>query len=283
MQPKSKTILITGTSTGIGYGATKEFIERGYLVFGSVRKIEDADRLTKEFGEKFIPLFFDVTDASAIKQSVETVNQKLNGAGLGGLINNSGISVSGPIEHIDPDKVLHNFNVNVLGIYRVTQAFLPLLGTQSNHPSEPGRILNVSSVAGKMAPPFMSAYVGTKHAVEGISHSLRRELMPFGIKVVIIGPGAVQTPIWEKGNLDEFRNTRYIQSMKKFFGHFITRGKQGLPLDFFSKSLADIFETPNPKTRYTLIKNKFMSWTLPLIVSDKSVDGFFFKKFMKEG
>lgn len=275
----SKTILITGVSSGLGYGALKEFVARGYTVFGSVRKKEDADRLQSEFGEKFIPLLFDVTDHAAIENSVETVRQKLNGQGLGGLINNSGISVSGPLQYLSVDDIRKNFEVNVFGLIKVTQAFLPLLGAQANHPSAPGRILNMSSVAGKMAPPYMTPYVGSKHALEGISNSLRRELMRYGIEVVIIGPGAVQTPIWDKGSLDKFKNTPYIASLAKFFTKFVTEGKQGMPLAVFSKRLVDIFETPKPKTRYAIVQGKFFNWILPRLFPDRMVDNFF-KKLM---
>jgi short-subunit dehydrogenase len=273
----SKNILITGVSTGLGYGATKELIVRGYTIFGSVRKQQDADKLKLEFGEKFIPLIFDVTDEKAIAQAAETVKHKLNGQGLGGLINNSGISVSGPVQYLPIDELRRNFEVNVFGLVQVTQAFLPLLGAQPFHPSAPGRILNISSVAGKMAPPYMSPYVGTKHAVEGISGCLRRELMQFGIEVIIIGPGAVQTAIWDKGSLDKYKDTPYIASLAKFFTKFVTEGKQGMPLDVFSKKLADIFETPKPKTRYAIVQGKFANWTLPRLLPDRTVDNFFKK------
>ena len=273
----SKNILITGVSTGLGYGATKELIARGYIVFGSVRKKEDADRLQTELGEKFIPLIFDVTDYAAIDQAVEEVRQKLNGQGLGGLINNSGISVSGPIQYIPIDELRKNFEVNVFGLVKVTQAFLPLLGAQKNHPSTPGRILNISSVTGKLAPPYLSPYVASKHAVEGISHVLRRELMQFGIEVIIIGPGAVQTAIWDKGSLEKYKNTPYIASLAKYFIKFVNDGKRGMPLDVFSKKLADIFETPKPKTRYAIVQGAFFNWILPRLLPDRSVDNFFKK------
>jgi short-subunit dehydrogenase len=275
----SKNILITGVSTGLGYGATKELIARGYTIFGSVRKEEDADKLQSEFGDRFIPLIFDVTDQAGVLKAVEEVKLKLNGQGLGGLINNSGISVSGPIQYLPIDELRKNFEVNVFGLVSVTQAFLPLLGAEKNHSSAPGRILNISSVAGKMAPPYMSPYVGTKHAVEGISHCLRRELMQFGIEVIIIGPGAVQTAIWDKGSLDKYKNTPYIASLAKYFTKFVTDGKRGMPLDVFSKRLADIFETPKPKTRYAIVQGSFFNWILPRLLPDRMVDDFF-KKLM---
>ena len=279
MKPKSRAILITGVSTGIGYGTTKELINRNYTVFGSVRKPEDAQRLKTELGENFIPLVFDVTDQVSIERAAVQVQTHLKGAGLGGLINNSGISVSGPVEYLDIDKVEYNFNVNVLGIFRVTKTFLPLLGT-NDHSTLPGRILNVSSISGKISAPYLAAYTGTKHAVEGISHCLRKELLPFGIDVVIIGPGQVQTPIWDKGSLDEFKDTRYISSMTKFFTYLVNKGKSGMALDECSRRIADILETEKPKTRYAVVHKKFENWILPLLLPDRVIDRLFLKKFM---
>jgi NAD(P)-dependent dehydrogenase (short-subunit alcohol dehydrogenase family) len=280
MKPKSKFILITGTSTGIGYGAARELISRGYLIIGSVRNQTDADRLQSELGEKFTPLLFDVTDDAAITQAVDVVKSNLNGQGLGGLINNSGISITGPMEHLRIEEVIKNFDVNVFGIFRVTKAFLPLLGTQKNHLSHPGRILNISSVAGKLAPPFMAPYVGTKHAVEGISHCMRRELLPYGIDVVTVGPGPIQTSIWEKGSLAEFQSTKYFPALLKYFSYFKKTGLRGMPLEECSRQIADIFETPKPKARYAIVQGKFKNWILPRLMSDKYIDGLYLKNFL---
>lgn len=280
MKSKSKFILITGTSSGIGYGAAREMISRGYSVFGSVRTKADADRVQQELGEKFIPLVFDVTDDAAITKAVDEVKLKLNGEGLGGLINNSGISITGPIEHLRIEEVIKNFDVNVFGIFRVTKAFLPLLGTQKNHPNHPGRILNISSVAGKLAPPFMAPYVGTKHAVEGISHCMRRELLPYGIDVVTVGPGPIQTSIWEKGSLAEFQTTQYFPALLKYFSYFKKTGVRGMPLEECSRQIAEIFETPKPKVRYAIVQKKFKNWTLPRLMSDKHIDNLYLKNFL---
>ncbi len=280
MKPKSRTILITGVSSGIGYGMAKEFISRDYTVFGSVRKEEDVQRLKSELGEKFIPLIIDVTNQSLINKAAEKVHSYLEGNGLSGLINNSGISIPGPVEYLDIDKAAYSFDVNVLGVLRVTKAFLPLLGTQNEHPVLPGRILNISSVSGKISAPYLSAYTGTKHALEGISHCLRKELLPFGIDVVIIGPGQVQTPIWDKGSLDAFQDTKYISSMTKFFTYLVNKGKNGMALDECSRRIADIFETEKPKTRYAIVQNKLKDWILPLLLPDRVVDRLTLKKLM---
>ena len=217
MKPVSKNILITGVSTGIGYGAARQFIQSGYTVFGSVRTPADANRLQAELGESFTPLVFDVTDAEAIGQAARFLTNHLAGSGLGALINNAGIAIGGPIQDQPMDVFRQHFEVNVLGLVQVTQAFLPLLGARANHPVQPGRIQNISSVNGQVAIPFMGAYVGSKHAVEGLSHSLRRELALFGIRVIIVGPGAVKTPIWGKGtDIQSYRETPYYPAMNGF-------------------------------------------------------------------
>ncbi len=280
MKAKSKFVLITGTSTGIGYGAAKELIRRGYTVFGSVRKKKDADRVKSELGAGFLPLLFDVTDAAAIDRAVAEVKSQCKEQGLGGLINSSGISVLGPIMLLSVEEIAHNFEVNVFGLLRVTKAFLPLLGAQQDHPSAPGRILNMSSVAGKLAGPYMAPYTGSKHAVEGISHSMRMEFSRYGITVIIIGPGVIQTPIWDKGSLQRFEGTMYSDSLARFFGKVLPRAKKhGMPLETCSRQIADIFETEKPRIRYAIVRNKFLNWTLPTLLPQGALDKYF-KKLM---
>ncbi|MBI5912181.1 MAG: SDR family oxidoreductase [Betaproteobacteria bacterium] len=279
MKPKSKFVLITGASTGIGYGAAKELIRRGYTVFGSVRKKEDADRVKSELGAGFLPLLFDVTDAAAVGRAVAEVKGQCNGQGLGGLINNSGISVPGPIELLSVEEIAYNFEVNVFGLLRVTKAFLPLLGAQKDHPSSPGRILNMSSAAGKLAGPYMAPYAGTKHALEGISHAMRLEFMRYGITVIIIGPGAIRTPIWDKTSLRRFEGTLYYDSLAKFYGKALAAGKDGMPLEKCSRQIGDIFETERPKIRHAIVQNRFFKWTLPMLLPQRALDKFF-KKMM---
>ena len=230
-------------------------------------------------GDNFIPLLFDVTDQAAVDRAVTEVRQHLKGQGLGALINNSGISISGPIELLTVEELAYNFEVNVFGAVRVTKAFLPLLGAQKDHPSQPGRILNISSVAGKLTAPYMAPYNGTKYALEGISHTMRKEFMRYGIEVVIIGPGPIQTPIWDKGSLQRFAGTSYYDSLRKFFGKFVSDGKKGMPLEECSRRIADIFETEKPKTRYPIVEGEFINWTLPTLLPDRVLDNYF-KKLM---
>ncbi|QIP12961.1 SDR family NAD(P)-dependent oxidoreductase [Spirosoma aureum] len=273
MKPISKNILITGVSTGIGFGAAKQFVQRGYTVFGSVRHQTDADRLVAELGDNFIPLLFDVTDTDAVAEAAKFLNARLANSGLGGLINNAGIAMGGPLQYQPIDTIRNHFEVNVLGLIQVTQAFLPLLGARANHAVQPGRIQNISSVNGQVAIPFMGAYVGSKHAVEGISHSLRRELALFGIDVVIVGPGAVKTPIWGKGtDISAYNNTVYYPAMQWFLKQVETSEKRGFSIDYLGERIVQIHETSQPRTRYALVPNKLTSWILPRLLPDRIID-----------
>jgi len=184
-----KSVVVTGSSTGIGWGIAKVLIGKGFRVFGSVRKAEDGERLRKEFGPNFVPLYFDVTDAAAVAKGADQVAAALGGEMLSGLVNNAGIAVAGPLLYVKIDEFRHQIEVNLTGQLIVTQAFAPLLGADRSRKGEPGRIVMISSVGGKNASPFVGPYNASKFALEGLSESLRRELMLFGIDVIIVAPG----------------------------------------------------------------------------------------------
>ena len=262
----SKSILITGASTGIGYSCAKEFLKAGYLVFGSVRKKADANRLLKELGNNFVPLIFDVTDQLGVDAAVTEVEKHLDGKGLGGLINNAGIAYGGVIQYQPIEQIEQQFNVNVIGLLRVTKAFLPLLGAQENFSAAKGKIINISSMSGKIAFPFVGAYVGTKHAVEGVSDSLRRELLLFGIDVIVVGPGAIKTPIWDKGIVDMagYSDTPYGKIVNRFAKFMSKSGEKGLTPEYLAERIFKIFEKNKPKTRYSIVPgNNFINFTIP--------------------
>ncbi|OJJ14512.1 oxidoreductase [marine bacterium AO1-C] len=271
---QSKTILITGASTGIGYGCVKEFHRRGYHVFGSVRKPADAERLQSEMPDRFTPLLFDVANPEAIQEAVQTVAQFLGeGQGLGGLINNAGVAIGGPLMLQSMEEIRQHFEVNVFGMIQVTKAFLPLLGAKPNHPVAPGKIMNISSVGGKIAAPFIGAYASTKHAVEGLSESWRRELLLYGIDVIIIGPGAVKTPIWDKGiNVDKYKETPYGESSTNFANYARGESEKGLTLEFTGKRIANIFEKRKPKVRYAIVPQRMTNWTIPRLLPKRLID-----------
>lgn len=273
MKPISKNILITGASTGIGYGAAVQFLQRGYTVFGSVRNQADANRLQQELGPQFTPLIFDVTDGEAVNRAAHQLTEQLAGNGLAGLINNAGIAIGGPLQEQPMDVFQQHFAVNVMGLVRVTQAFLPLLGARENHPVQPGRIQNISSVNGQVAIPFMGAYVASKHAVEGLSHSLRRELSLFGVQVVIVGPGAVKTPIWGKGtDMSSYQNSPYFPAMQRFLKQVQAAEARGFSIEYLGKRIVDIHEEKHPAVRYALVPNKLVSWILPRLLPHRALD-----------
>lgn len=276
---KSKNILITGVSTGIGYDLAKIFVENGYIVYGSVRKQSDADRLSDQLGANFKSVLFDVTDHDAVDQAAEKLYDEIGTEGLGGLINNAGIAIGGPMLDLTIADYRQQFEVNVIGVIKVTKAFLPLLGARANHPSKPGRIVQISSVAGKVGMPFMSPYAGSKHAVEGLSESLRRELQLFGIKVIVIGPGPIKTPIWDKGVSDDaglkFKDSPYAESIGIFQNSFVKDAiKNGWTSERAAKIIFKAFETKNPKTRYALVPQRFKNWILPRLLPSKALDKF---------
>lgn len=268
-----KTVVITGASTGIGYAAAEAFIKKDCRVFGSVRKQADADRLKERLGDAFTPLIFDVTDTEGIILGRKIVEQELKGSGLGCLVNNAGIVVAGPLQHIPIRELRKQFEVNVIGLIEVTQQFLPLLGAKEHHPVQPGKIINISSVAGKMAVPFLGPYAGSKHAVEGVSHALRRELQMYGIDVVIIGPGAVQTAIWGKAqDLPSYEGTAYHKAVERVHQFAAKNGKNGYPSEYLGEKIVDIFFDPSPKVRYTYVPQRWERWIIPRLLPARILD-----------
>lgn len=270
-----KAIVITGVSTGIGYDLAKGFAQRGYQVFGSVRRLQDAGELMDEFPDNFLPLIFDVTDYDAIEKAAKEVKKLLKGEPLVGLINNSGIAVSGPVQELSIDDIKRQFEVNLFGLIKVTQSFLPLLGAAEGFDKIPGRIINISSAAGQIGFPFLGPYCASKHAVEGLSESLRRELLHFGIKVIIIGPTAIKTAIWKKEGVelpDRFRGGIFGKQVANFLYVFSKSGERGMPANDFAQIVIAIFEKKNPKVRYAISANKLKEWLMPRYMPSKLVD-----------
>ena len=278
-----KHILVTGVSTGIGLGIAREFAHHGYHVLGSVRKAEDAQKLSHEIPKNFTPLIFDVTDPTAIQRAVEEVELVVGDEGLSGLINNAGIAIHGPFMHLTLEDIRYQFEVNLFGVFNITKAFLPLLGAKKNAPFPPGKIINISSVAGKVAAPFLGAYTASKYALEGMSHSLRRELLLYGIDVIIIGPGAIKTSIWGKARSDDysrFESTDYKSSLNKFMKLFFSQEEKGFTKEYFGKKVRLIFEKKKPKTRYAIVSQKFSNWIIPrYILPTRKLDNFMKKRF----
>jgi NAD(P)-dependent dehydrogenase (short-subunit alcohol dehydrogenase family) len=256
-----QSVVVTGVSTGIGWGITKVLIQRGFRVFGSVRKTQDAQRLAKEFGEGFVPLFFDITDEAAVLVAAQKVREQLNGETLFGLVNNAGIAVPAPLMHQPTDDFRHQLEVNLVSVLIVTKAFLPMLGSDRSFRGKPGRIINISSVGGKFGGPFLGAYAASKHGVEGLSESLRRELMLYGIDVIIISPGSVATPIWDKAeqvDLSMYSNTEYVEAARRVQAYMIHNGRNGYPPEKVGEVVWHALTTPTPRVRYAVIPGS--SW-----------------------
>lgn len=276
-----KYVVITGVSTGIGYDAARYLIERGFHVFGSVRKQADGERVRGELGEQFTPLVFDVTDVAAVETAVSQVSEKIGNNGLAGLVNNAGIAVAGPLMHLPLEDFRWQMEVNVTGQLAVTQKFLPLLGAIPNAPHPPGRIVNISSVSGKVVYPFMGPYAASKHALEAISDALRRELLIFGIDVIVIGPGSVQTPIWDKAqdlDVEPYRHTSYkdmLEGMKKVF---VRQGKSGIAVEKVSEVIYEALTKEKPKTRYAIARKLLSGWLLPRYLPARAFDNIIAKR-----
>ena len=270
---QQQTLVVTGASTGIGYAIAKYFAERGWQVFGSVRNTADGDRLRTELG--VTPLLFDVTDDDAVKAAAAQVAEALGSRTLAGLVNNAGVVVGGPLLYLPMDKLRQQLEINLIGPARVTQAFLPLLGADPARTGPPGRIVQMSSVVGKTAPPFMGPYAASKHALEGMSESLRRELMLFGIKVAIIGPGAITTPLWAKAEvsgLEAYANTPYGPALKRFGELAARMGREGLPAERVAQDTWHALTARRPKLRYAPVPGKFRNWTLPQLMPARMMD-----------
>jgi NAD(P)-dependent dehydrogenase (short-subunit alcohol dehydrogenase family) len=250
-----RSVVITGASTGIGWATAKLLLDRGFRVFGSVRKPADADRLKTEFGANFIPLRFDVTDEAAVLAAAREVRAVLAGETLAGLVNNAGIAVGGPVLELSADEFRRQMEVNFIGPIIATQAFGPLLGSDPSLKGPRGKIVMISSVAGKNGNPLSSAYSASKHAIEGLSESLRREMMLFGIDVIIIAPGAVKTPIWSKADevdISAYKNSPYFPAMERVRKFFLHLGEIGLPPERIAARIADVLTSANPRVRYEI-------------------------------
>jgi NAD(P)-dependent dehydrogenase (short-subunit alcohol dehydrogenase family) len=263
--PFDRAVVITGVSTGIGWGAAKVLIAHGHHVFGSVRKQADADRLKKEFAADFTPLLFDVTDPEAVAKAERTVRKALDGRRLSGLVNNAGIAVPGPILEMPLDDFRKALEVNIVGVVAMSQAFGPLLGSDEGLRGSPGRIVNIGSIGGRHAFPFNAPYHVTKYGLEGLTESMRRELTMFGIDCILVAPGTVKTAIWDKAqdlDFSRYEGTRYeapMRYMQRASGHL---GENGVPSEAMGEVIRRALTDPRPKTRYVSTNDPLVNFAL---------------------
>lgn len=277
-----QSVVVTGVSTGIGWAITKVLVEHGFRVFGSVRKAQDAERLSKEFGERFVPLLFDVTDEAAVQAAAAEVREQLNGETLTGLVNNAGIAAPGPLIHLPTDDFRRQLEVNLVGVLIVTKAFVPLLGSDRSLRGKPGRILNMSSVSGTIGYPLVGAYATSKHGLEGFSESLRRELMLFGIDVIIIGPGSVATPIWDKAEQADtlpYANSEYVEPIQRIREYMLRHGKNGFPAEKVGEVVLHALTTSTPRVRYAVVPGRSLRQLILKFAPKRVIDNFIAKNY----
>jgi NAD(P)-dependent dehydrogenase (short-subunit alcohol dehydrogenase family) len=254
-----KSVVVTGVSSGVGWGVAKVLIAHGFRVFGSVRKQLDADRLAAQLGANFVPLSFDITNEAAVHAAAQQVRAALGGRTLAGLVNNAGIAVAGVFFDLTPEDYRRQFEVNFIGQVIATQAFLPLLGTDRSLKGAPGRIVMISSVGGQNASPFMSPYNASKFALEGLAESLRRELMPFGVDVIIVGPGAVRTRIWANAAMADssrYHNSPYGKALDIARAFMQKMGTYGVTPESVGELVHHVLTAHRPRVRYAIVPNR---------------------------
>lgn len=272
-----RSILITGTSTGIGEACALDLDQRGFRVFAGVRKEEDAARIKSQASELLSPVFIDVTDPESVSAAAATVGEAVGEAGLYALVNNAGVIVAGPLECVPIAEVRRQFEVNVLGQLAVTQAMLPLLRTAK------GRIINMGSISGKVAPPFMGPYSASKFALESITDVLRLELRRWEIEVTIIEPDSVSTPIWNKLRDSSFEMGKHLpRPVRKLYKDELsamwqatsTMEQEGMSVAHVVETVRRAITAGRPKTRYPVgFRTKLACWAA-CHLPDRIRDGF---------
>jgi NAD(P)-dependent dehydrogenase (short-subunit alcohol dehydrogenase family) len=271
-----KNVVVTGVSTGIGWATTRVLLSKGFRVFGSVRKQADADRLQREFGSGFVPLMMDIRDAEAVHRAARKVGSMIGDRNLVGLVNNAGIVVSGPLLYLRASEYREQLEVNLISPLVVIQAFASLLGTDKKRQGPAGRIVNISSTGAKVAIPLIGAYSASKCGLEGMSDALRQELMVFGIDVVIIEPGTVNTAMYDKGekeDLSEFKDTEYWEAVQGFQKFIVTEARtNGLSPERLGEAVHVALSAKKPKTRYAVVPQRFKNWTVPRLLPVRMLD-----------
>jgi NAD(P)-dependent dehydrogenase (short-subunit alcohol dehydrogenase family) len=272
---KTTAVIITGASTGIGAACALALDKLGYRVFAGIRSKADGARLTASASPRLLPINLDVTDAASIAAAVHTVKAMAGEQGVAGLINNAGIAVAGPVELLPLSEWRRQFEINVFGLVAVTQAFLPLLRQGY------GRVINMGSMSGRAAMPYMAPYSASKHALLGLTTSLRIELQPWGIHVALIEPGAIATPIWGKGRKEiDTWESGWTREMKALYGTSFTKAKEevckigaqapppGIVVDAVIHALRSRF----PRTRYLVGRDARIRALLVKVLPDRVHD-----------
>lgn len=263
-----KTILITGISSGIGRATAENFLEQGHTVVGSVRDLSTVSDLKSKYGARLILWKCNFLVLEEI-DSITTVLSENKISHLDVLVNNAGIVAPGPVQFQDFVETQNILKTNVLAVIRITQLMIPyLIPTQ-------GRIINISSISGVSASPFLSSYCASKYAIEGFSESLRREMRLYGIQVSIIGPGSIKTPIWFKGFesiRSAYQSTPYAQSFRRFLDFAANEEQNALPVSAVVQNIQQASFSRCPKIRYAPIPRKFFNSFIPRLLPKVIMD-----------
>ena len=247
------SVAVTGASSGIGRACALHLDRIGYQVLAGIRKESDAEALRQSGSERLTPIRLDVTDSGSIAEAADVVRREVGGNGLLGLVNNAGIAVGGPLEFLPLEDMRRLMEVNLIGTLAVTQALLPLLR------SGRGRIVNIGSVSGRVAAPFLGPYAASKFALEAMSDALRLEVAPWGIYVAMVEPGAVDTPIWGKALSEdaerlsarpEIGRTLYGRAVEAVRRHVEATAESGMPAQVVAEAVAHALCARRPKARY---------------------------------
>lgn len=268
-------VVITGASSGIGAACAQYLDGRGFTVWAGVRRREDGEALARLTSSRLRVVMLDVTDPASIAAAEQVVAQATRDTGLAGLVNNAGISVAGPLEVLPLDAVRMQFEVNVIGALAVTQAFIPLL-----RPAR-GRIVNISSIAGLAATPFLGAYCGSKFALEAMSDALRLELAPWGISVSLVEPGAIQSQIWQRATMSATQTLGGVapESLARY-AHLVSRmqdvmqkaAARAIPAEAVARVVADALTASRPRARYLVGADARFRAMLKWILPDRAQD-----------
>jgi NAD(P)-dependent dehydrogenase (short-subunit alcohol dehydrogenase family) len=267
--------LVTGASTGIGEACALDLDQLGHRVFAGVRKPVDADRLLSRSSDRLVPVTLDVTSEEQIDQVAKEIDAAVGARGLDGVVNNAGIGLGGPLEFLALDEWRTQLEVNVVGQVAVTKAMLPLIRRAT------GRIVFIGSVAGRVATPLMGPYNASKHAIEAIGETLRHELRGFGIKVIVVEPGAIATEIWTKGHQTVARLEADMPAeAQELYGDQIAALKAGLELQdqrgIPARRVADVVQkallSPRPRARYLVGPDAKAAGVLSRVAPDSAKD-----------
>jgi len=249
----SPAVVITGASTGIGAACALALDSLNYSVFAGVRSEADGRRLQQQASPRLVPVMIEVTDEGSVRAAADSVRTAVGAAGLAGLVNNAGIVVSGPLELLPLDEVRKQFDVNVIGTVAVIQAFVPLLRQAR------GRIVNIGSVNGRLAAPYLGPYSASKFALEAVTDSLRLELRSWGIRVSIVEPASVQTPIWKKSiaAADALTKEASAQELELYEADLDAMrrltdqlAQSAMPAERVARKVVHALTARRPKTRY---------------------------------